>query len=100
MRFIIIWYSYTDNLWIKEGLLMKTPLSMQKVRNYLTYSSWKYILLLLLAIFGWNLVFTMTRYRPPEEKKVVINMYVDGSQEALNTYMAGVNETLLPEMEE
>lgn len=79
---------------------MKTPLSMTKIRNYVTYSWWKYALLLLLAIFGWNLVFTMTRYRPPEEKKVIINMYVDGSQEAMNAYMAGVNETLLPEMEE
>ena len=75
-------------------------ITKQRMRNHFHYFWWQYLILVLVAIFGWNLVFTMTRYRPPEEKKVIINMYVDGSQEAMNAYMAGVNETLLPEMEE
>ena len=35
---------------------MKTPLTKERLQNHITYSSWKYILLAVVAIFGWNLV--------------------------------------------
>lgn len=79
---------------------MKTPITRQRLRNHLTYAWWKYLLLIVIATFGWNIIYTMTRYRPPEEKRVIINLYVYGDQIALNDYMAGVNETLMPDMEE
>lgn len=79
---------------------MKTPITKQRLRNHLTYGWWKYALLIVLAIFGWNLVYTVTRYRAPEEKKVVVNLYVYGDQDALNAYMAEVNAALMPDMEE
>lgn len=79
---------------------MKTPITQQRLRNHLTYSWWKYALLVVLAIFGWNIIYTVTRYRPPEEKRVIMNLYVVANQPALNAYMAEINETLMPEMEE
>lgn len=79
---------------------MKTPVTKQRLRNHLTYSWWKYALLLIVAILGWNLIYTVTRYRVPEEKKVIMNLYVYADQEGLNAYMAEVNATLMPEMEE
>lgn len=79
---------------------MKTPLTRQRLRNHLTYGWWKYALLIGLAIFGWNLIYTVTRYRAPEEKKVTINLYVFGDQQALDAYMADVNVHLMPEMEQ
>lgn len=79
---------------------MKTPLTAQRFRNHLTYSWWKYLLLCVVAIFGWNLLFAVTRYQAPEEKQVIMNIYVYADQEALDAYMAQVNAEQMPDMEE
>ena len=79
---------------------MKTPVTRLRLRNHLTYSWWKYALLVLIAVFGWNIIYTVTRYRAPEDKKVVMNVYTYGDQEALDAYMRDVNQNLMPEMEE
>ena len=41
--------------------------------------------------------FTTTRYRPPEEKKVIVGVYGAGNQTALDTYMEDVRQLLLPD---
>lgn len=79
---------------------MKTPITRQRLRNHLTYSWWKYVLLFVIAIFGWNITYTVTRYRAPEEKKVVMNLYVYADQAMLDAYMAEINASLMPDMEE
>ena len=79
---------------------MKTPITRQRLRNHLTYNWWKYLLLFSIAIFGWNITYTVTRYRAPEEKKVIVNLYVFGDQDGLNAYMADINTSLMPDMEE
>lgn len=79
---------------------MKTPLTNERIRNHLTYSWWKYALLIVLAIFGWNITYSITNYRAPEEKKVVVNLYVYGDQDALDAYIAEVHETQMADMEE
>ena len=79
---------------------MKTPITKQRLRNHLAYSWWKYLLLVVIAIFGWDIMYSVTRYRAPEEKRVVVNLYVYGDQEGLSAYMAEVNANLMPEMEE
>ena len=47
---------------------MKTPITQEKIKNHLTYASWKYALLIIVAIFGWNLIYSVTQSQPPEEK--------------------------------
>lgn len=79
---------------------MKTPLTRQRLRNHLAYSWWKYALLLVIAIFGWDIIYNITRYRPPEEKKINLNVYVRSNEAALDAYLAEINATLMPEMEE
>ena len=79
---------------------MKTPVTKQRLRHHLAYGWWKYALLIAIAMFGWNLVYTVTRYRAPEDKKVVVNLYVLGDQVALDAYLADVNASRMPEMEE
>jgi len=41
-----------------------------RIRNHFTYHWWQYAVLLAVAIFGWNLLYTTTRYRSPEHLKV------------------------------
>lgn len=48
----------------------------------------------------WSILFTTTRYRPPEEKKVIVGVYGAGNQTALDAYMEDARQLLLPDMEE
>lgn len=79
---------------------MKTPINGERLRNHLTYSWWKYILLVILAFACWDIIYNFTRPQVPEDKKIVLNLYVYGDSDALGAYMAQINETLMPEMEE
>lgn len=79
---------------------MKTPITKAKIQNHFTYSLWKYALLAVLAIFGWNIIYSVTAYRPPEEKKVVMGVYSYGSDDNIAAYMEQVRLDLLPDMEE
>lgn len=79
---------------------MKTPITREKIKNHLTYSLWKYALLIVIAIFGWNLVYSVTQYQPPEEKKVILGVYAYADETGMNEYMEQVRQTAMPDMEE
>jgi len=79
---------------------MKTPITREKFQNHITYSSWKYILLVAVAIFGWNIIYSMTQYQPPEEKKVILGVYSYGEDVNITPYMQRIQQELLPEMED
>ena len=46
------------------------PITKNKIRNHFHYSFWKYLVLIAIALFGWNLIYTSTRYQSPENLKV------------------------------
>ena len=49
-------------------------LSRKSILNYLMYSWWKYVALVVVCVLGVDVLFTMTAYRVPEEKKVRFDM--------------------------
>lgn len=80
---------------------MKTPITKDRLRQHWNYSWWKYMLLVLLAVIGWNLVYTMTAYRPPAEKKV--DFYISGTtgdQNLLDAYLENIRTTEMADMEQ
>ena len=79
---------------------MKTPLNKKILQNHLTYAWWKYALIALLAVVGWSLIYSMTEYRAPEEKKIILGVYAYGSDANIAPYMESVRAELLPEMED
>lgn len=79
---------------------MKTPVTREKIKNHLTYSLWKYALLAIVAIFGWNLIYSVTEYQPPDEKKVILGVYAYADETGINSYMEQVRQTAMPDMEE
>ena len=79
---------------------MKTPVTREKIKNHLTYSLWKYALLAIVAIFGWNLIYSVTEYQPPDEKKVILGVYAYADETGINSYMEQVRQTAMPNMEE
>lgn len=50
--------------------MQETKITMQRIRNHFAYGWWKYVLLVLLAVFGWNLIYTSTAYRAPKDKRL------------------------------
>ena len=48
---------------------MRLPITKERIRNHFHYAWWQYVLLVCLAVFGWNLLYTTTRYRSPESSR-------------------------------
>ncbi len=74
-----------------------------KIRNHFHYFWWQYALLIVLAIFGWNLLFHTTHYRSPEYLKV--EWYYEGpvgqrTNELTRELLDRATAELFPEMEE
>lgn len=79
---------------------IKTPLNRENIKTHFTYGSWKYILVVVAAIFGWSLIYTTTAYRSPQEKR--IDLYVQSataSSELIDDFIKPVWESTVPEME-
>ena len=71
---------------------------MKKLRDYLTYSWWKFALLIVAAWFGWSLYFQMSTPPIPEEQKVILGVYAYGNSEKANEYLEGVRQEHMPDM--
>lgn len=50
--------------------MQETKITKKRIQTHFTYSWWKYVLLAAVAIFGWNLIYTATAYRPPKDKRL------------------------------
>ena len=62
--------------------MAENRITKKMVKNHWTYNWWKYLLLVFLCAAAVDVTFTMTAYRPPEEKKIeiyILNGYCDTS---------------------
>ncbi len=83
-----------------EAMQIKTPVTRKKISDHLTYHGWKYVILVIAAIFGWNLIYTQTAYRVPPEKR--IDVYIkNGSvnQAAADAFLEKIWKASAPDME-
>lgn len=81
----------------------KFTITRDKIRTHFNYFWWQYALLLVLAIFGWNLLYTTTHYRSPEHLK--IEWYYEGptgnnTQANAEQLLLDAKEQLFPHIEE
>lgn len=82
---------------------MFLPITKARIQNHFHYNLWKYVLLVALSILGWNLLFSSTHYRAPEDKKV--EFYADGYYDAeasarMDELLTKIHKVVMPEMEE
>ena len=75
----------------------------QRIRNHFHYFWWQYAILLVAAIFGWNLIYTTTRYQSPEHLK--IEWFYEGvttneTEDRTGAFLEQVTAELFPDMEE
>lgn len=79
---------------------LSTPLTRKRIQDHFSYNFWKYLLVVALSIFGWNMFYVQTEYRPPEEKR--IDLYVQSAQttaEQMDLYLKPVWDKYVPDME-
>lgn len=50
--------------------MQETKITMGRIRNHFAYSWWKYVLFAVVAVVGWNLIYTATAYKPPRDKRL------------------------------
>jgi hypothetical protein len=80
---------------------LKMPITKLKIHNHFHYSLWKYALLAVIALFGWNLIYTSTRYQSPENLKV--EFYAEESSLSgtdPQVLADQIHTDVMPEMEE
>lgn len=81
----------------------KFSITRDRIRTHFHYYWWQYALLLVCAIFGWNLLYTTTHYRSPEHLK--IEWYYEGpssvnTQAYAEQLLTEAKEQCFPAMEE
>ena len=76
-------------------------ITKHRLKNHWTYSWWKYLAMAIVVVFGVNLAFSMTAYRPPEEKKLEVYM-CNGWTDAqtMQSDLWPVVQELMPDQEE
>ena len=79
---------------------MKTPVNSRTLRQHLTYSWWKYALMIIIGAFAVNMYYTVTTYRSPDEKKVNLYVYGLADETWLSGYMEEIRITQMSDMEE
>ncbi len=78
----------------------KTPLTKDRLKDHLTYSGWKYLIMAAAVVFIWSMVYTQTAYRPPQEKRV--DLYIKSgttSSEIVDAFLEPIWKESVPEME-
>ena len=82
---------------------MRLPITKDRVRNHFHYAWWQYVLLVIVAVAGWNFLYTTTRYRSPENLKVEFycEAAVDTQDlERIEALLESIRQTEMPDMEE
>ncbi len=49
-----------------------TRITKERLKNHWMYSSWKYLLMIVIFVAGWNLTYSITEYQPPREKRLEV----------------------------
>lgn len=79
---------------------INTPLTKERLRNHLTYSSWKYVLLVICAVFGWSLIYTMTAPQVPQDKRIDVYLLSYSTETELSdAFIQPIGAAVVPEME-
>ena len=78
----------------------KTPLTKEHLKDHLTYSGWKYLVMAAFVAFTWSMVYTQTEYRPPEDKRV--DLYIKSSTtntDIVDAFLLPIWQEAVPDME-
>ena len=79
---------------------LKTPITAENLRNHFTYGLWKYVLLAVFAVFGWNLLYSVTAYHSPQEKRIDVYVQTSTTSSAIiDAFLEPIWKATVPDME-
>ena len=73
--------------------MVDNKITKKRIHEHWAYSRWKYILLVIVCVVAWDMVYSMTEYRPPREKRIHIYTMTAGAQ--LEEMTAALQQTVL-----
>ena len=78
------------------------PITKQRISSHFMYGWWQYVLLVVIAVFTFNILYTTTKYRSPEH--LVVEWYYEGglleeNEKKVSTYLETVKQNKLSSME-
>ncbi len=78
------------------------PITKKRIETHFHYAWWLYVLVAAVALLGWNLIGTVTRYQSPPEKKVewYYGGYMYDNGDVAEALMAQLQKDVFPDMEE
>ena len=79
---------------------IKTPITKERLRTHFTYHFWKYLLVIAASVFGWNILYTTTAYRSPENLR--IDLYIQSAgvtEQSAAAFVEPIWKDTVPEME-
>lgn len=82
-------------------MAISTPVNKRTMKHHLDYHGWKYVLLVVLAVAGWSLIYTMTRPIAPADKRIDIYIQSETAmEENIRAFVDPLWQEVVPEMEE
>jgi len=79
---------------------IKTPLTKKSLRTHFTYNWWKYLAAVLASVFAWDLLYTTTAYRSPENLRV--DLYIQTAtvtEQSAADFLKPIWDEYVPDME-
>ena len=87
---------------LSGGSSMQTEMSIRQMnlKNHFVYDSWKYLLAFAVACFFWEITYTVTTYRSPQDKRIdVYIMSNTVSDEQMKAFLDPIWQSTVPDME-
>ena len=77
-----------------------TKITKERVQHHFAYSWWKYVLLAVFAVFGWNMIYTMTKYQAPPDKRLGVYFVTHSIDSEALDHLRDQILSVLPELED
>lgn len=79
---------------------MRTPITKDRLKTHFTYSWWKYAVGVLACLLVWNLFFSVTRTKAPEDKKMELYVYGNVYEAPLDALLETMRQNEFPDQAE
>lgn len=72
--------------------MYQVELNRERLKNHMQYDWWKYLVAILITVFLWSMITTMTRPRTPDDKKIEVFLV---GEYVLDEYAEPISDDIL-----
>lgn len=82
------------------NLRIDSKITKKRMQNHFAYAKWQYVVVIIAMVLGLELIFSVTAYRPPEDKVILTYLCVPTLVMDTDYNLREQTVPLFPEMEE